>query len=151
MPEHETITVRPGPNLKPGQVAIWERDPAHPDGEVYLAAPHAGEDAETAQVARTLEVSKRIADGRLLETQATPKPKPVEAAISQHGATTTTTSPTGSALDTPGLLTDAQRDALAAAGFFTPADIRAASDDDLTAVDGIGPATVQRLRDAVKE
>lgn len=45
-------------------------------------------------------------------------------------------------------LTDAQREALAAAGFTTAADVRAASDEQLLAVEGIGPAAVKKLREA---
>lgn len=45
-------------------------------------------------------------------------------------------------------LTDAQRAALADAGYRTAADVRAASDADLRKVDGIGDATVKRLREA---
>ena len=62
-----TITVAPGPKLEPGQVAIWERDPDHPNGEVYLAAPHEGEETQTIEVARTGLVSQRLSDGRLVE------------------------------------------------------------------------------------
>lgn len=43
-------------------------------------------------------------------------------------------------------LTDAQLAALQEAGFHTTADIAAASDDDLMDVDGIGKATVRKLR-----
>jgi DNA integrity scanning protein DisA with diadenylate cyclase activity len=49
----------------------------------------------------------------------------------------------------PGV-TVAQRDALVAAGFVTAADIRAATDEQLDAVDGIGPETVKKLREATK-
>ena len=75
MPPANTITVAPGPKLKPGQVAIWERDPEHPGGEIYLAAPHEGQEAAHVKVARTAEVSKRLSDGRLVETDGRGKPK----------------------------------------------------------------------------
>lgn len=83
MPAANTITVAPGPKLKPGQVAIWERDPEHPaneDGmhEVYLAAPHMGQEAERIKVARTAEVSKRLSDGRLIEVDGRGREKPAE-------------------------------------------------------------------------
>lgn len=76
MPARNTITVAPGPALKSGQVAIWERDPEHPDGEIFLAAPHAGEEPQHIEAARTAEVSKRLSDGRLIETTRAGKPKP---------------------------------------------------------------------------
>ena len=47
----------------------------------------------------------------------------------------------------PGL-TDEQLGALRAAGYGDVASIRAASDEQLLAVDGIGPATVKKLREA---
>ena len=37
-------------------------------------------------------------------------------------------------------------DALAAAGFDTPDKIAAASDDELLAIPGVGPATLKKLR-----
>jgi hypothetical protein len=49
----------------------------------------------------------------------------------------------------PGV-TVAQRDALVAAGFSTPDDIKGATDEQLLAVPGIGPETVKRLREAAK-
>lgn len=62
-----TITVKPGPKLAPGQVAIWDRDAAHPGGEVFLAKPHT-DDAEQGpeiEVAETGAVTQALADGRL--------------------------------------------------------------------------------------
>lgn len=44
-------------------------------------------------------------------------------------------------------LTSSQLDALEGAGFKTAASVRNASDDDLLAVDGIGEATVRRIRE----
>jgi hypothetical protein len=63
-----TITIGPGEKLEPGQVAIWERDALHPDGEIYLA-----DGDEPIEAARTAAVQARIADGRLVETEARPK------------------------------------------------------------------------------
>jgi hypothetical protein len=48
-------------------------------------------------------------------------------------------------------VSEAQRAALAAAGFETGEQIRNATDDQLLAVDGIGPATVEKLREATRE
>jgi hypothetical protein len=135
-----TITVAPGPNLQPGEVAIWEVDERHPDGEVFLAKAHKGEDDPTIEVARTNAINTRLGDGRLIECEARPKPAPrdsTETAPNQGGGAQA--------------ITDAQGKALAAAGFDTPEKIRAASDDDLLKVDGIGPAALVRLREATKE
>lgn len=63
----DMITVQPGPALDPGQVALWEQHPDHPDGEVYIAAPHPGEEPATHRVARTPEVALRLSNGRLAE------------------------------------------------------------------------------------
>lgn len=48
----------------------------------------------------------------------------------------------------PDTLTQAARDALEAAGYTTLERARAASDDELLALDGVGPATVKAIRDA---
>ena len=63
----QTISVVAGPRVGPGQVALWERHADHPDGEVYVAAPSGGEDAQGVRVARTAEVLTRLGDGRLAE------------------------------------------------------------------------------------
>lgn len=41
---------------------------------------------------------------------------------------------------------DAMSETLAGAGFATPADVQAATDEQLRAVPGIGPATLKKLR-----
>jgi hypothetical protein len=46
---------------------------------------------------------------------------------------------------------DDQRAALAEAGIRTAADVRAASDEQLRGVKGIGPATLAKLREATQE
>lgn len=46
---------------------------------------------------------------------------------------------------------DANAEALADAGYDTPEAVRSASDEDLDAVDGVGPATVAKLREAFGE
>jgi hypothetical protein len=62
-----TITVEPGPNLKPGEVALWEVSEEHPDGEVMISAPHKGEEARSWKVGRTPGVNERLGDGRLVQ------------------------------------------------------------------------------------
>jgi hypothetical protein len=48
-------------------------------------------------------------------------------------------------------LTDPQRQALAEAGYTTDAQVRAAADEELLAVPGIGPATLRQLRELTAE
>ncbi len=63
----ETITVLPqGPD---GRVAIWDRDPAHGDSDLFLTA---GQPAVT--IALTSGVRQAIRDGRLLVLAAPPEP-----------------------------------------------------------------------------
>lgn len=40
------------------------------------------------------------------------------------------------------------REALVGGGFDTPEKVKAASDDDLLALDGVGPATLTKIREA---
>lgn len=47
------------------------------------------------------------------------------------------------------ILTEAQLEALAEAGFDSPESISAATDEELDAVQGIGPATVTKIREAL--
>lgn len=133
------LTVEPGPKLQPGEVVLWEISEQHPDGEVLIAAPHKGEEARTYEVGHTPGVNARLADGRLIE--ARPKPEPAAPAPARQPAPSANI----------GGITDTQRDALVAAGYVTAEDIRKAADEDLKKVDGIGDATVARLRDATRE
>lgn len=71
------ITVQPGPNLQPGEVALWEVDSAHPEGEVMISAPHKGEETKSFEVGRTTAVNARLGDGRLVEVSK-PKTAPKE-------------------------------------------------------------------------
>jgi hypothetical protein len=146
----KTITVAAGPTCAPGQVAIWEINPEHPDGEVFLAAPQAGQEAEAVEVARTPEVSKRLSDGRLVETDEKPKARPAEQA-SAAGAGESRQHPAAGAGEVIPGVTEVQQRALVAAGYVSVEDIRKASDADLLKVDGVGPATVAAPREATKE
>lgn len=62
-----TITVQAGPDLKPGEVALWEVHDDHPDGEVMIAKAHPGEQERSHKVARTPAVNARLSDGRLVQ------------------------------------------------------------------------------------
>lgn len=119
-------------------VVLYETHEDHPDGEAYVAGP------TPVRVARTGLVHRLISDGALEEVEA--EPEPVVAS-----RTVQTPPPATQDADVIPGVTVAQRDALVAAGFETTDDIRAATDDDLLAVDGIGHATVERLREATKE
>jgi hypothetical protein len=145
----DTITIGPGEKLEAGQVAIWERDARHPDGEIYLA-----DGDEPIEAYRTGAVQARIADGRLVETEARPKARPADTAPaptpSQASVPPGATQTGAGDADPLAFLTDDQRGALAEKGFVTLDDIREASDDELDAVPGIGEATVTRLREAAK-
>lgn len=59
---------------KPGRVALWERNPAHPTGEVFI---HRGSPVEVAETAAVLAAVK---DGRLVVVEdvraQTPEPEP---------------------------------------------------------------------------
>lgn len=80
-----------------------------------------------------------------------------DAARRQHAAERGESTPPPDPLDDAGApeldvdgVSDKQRTALATAGYHTAADIRAASDEDLLAIDGIGETTLSRLREATK-
>ena len=73
------ITVEAGRDN--GRVALWEKDPAHPDGEAFIAAGNGRH-----RVARTGAVLQALADGRLIERPALrdaatkgKEPKPADA------------------------------------------------------------------------
>lgn len=51
----------------PTRCALWERDPAHPDGEVFVS----GE--QTFQVALTAFVQRKLKTGDLVEVKTEPK------------------------------------------------------------------------------
>ena len=52
------------------QVALWERHPAHPDGEVFLVGPG------TFDVAETPAVEARLRNGLLVKVEAATVPDP---------------------------------------------------------------------------
>ena len=61
-------------------VALWERHPAHPDGEVFLAGP--GE----FEVAMTPAVEARLRNGRLVLVEPAIAPVAEEAAVVEAAA-----------------------------------------------------------------
>lgn len=63
----DTITVAAHPDLAEGQVALWERDPEHPGGEVYVVAG-----GDECRVAETPAVAEAIANKRLVRADGRP-------------------------------------------------------------------------------
>ena len=57
-------------NLPGNRVALWERHPDHPDGEVLIAGLDEHKVAETPAVKAALRL------GNLVEVKPPPKPKP---------------------------------------------------------------------------
>ena len=57
----KTITVEAGKKLREGEVAIWEKDDAHPDGEVYIT----NRPGKTCRVGLTSAVQRALGEGRL--------------------------------------------------------------------------------------
>lgn len=75
----ELMTVVAG--LADGRVALWERDPAHPGGEVFIA----GNGGPAVRVARTPAVLAALAAGRLVAVApavpvVAPEPEPAPVA-----------------------------------------------------------------------
>lgn len=118
-------------------IALYETHPEHPNGEAYVAGP------KEVQVARTPAVHRLISEGTL---EVVEKPG---AAEPRHASLPPADGPSNGG-GTPAV-TQAQRAALASAGFETAEQIRAATDEQLLAVDGIGPGTLARLRELPKE
>lgn len=56
--------------LPAGSVCLWERHPAHPGGEVFIA------DDRPREVGETAEVQTRLKRGWLVEVKPEPKPEP---------------------------------------------------------------------------
>lgn len=71
MANEKTITVKS--NLPAGEdgstpVALWEKNPAHPDGEVFITGD------KTFEVAETSEVMGALRDERLVKVEKSGKP-----------------------------------------------------------------------------
>lgn len=58
-----------------GRVALWEKHPDHPDGEVYVADGTGG-----CEVARTPAVLRALAEGRLIEVTLASQHRAADAA-----------------------------------------------------------------------
>ena len=69
----KTITVEAGDKLRDGEVAIWEKDDAHPDGEVYVT----NRPGRAYRVGLTPAVQRALGEGRLeqVEDDANDAPK----------------------------------------------------------------------------
>lgn len=106
-------------NLPDNRVALWERHPAHPGGEVFIA----GEGEH--DVAATPAVQTRLKSGVLVEVAVT-----TWAAFAK-------------------MVGQEVADLLLDEGYTAPAQLRAASDDDLRAIAGIGPKRLTAIREAL--
>jgi len=126
------ITVKS--NLSANQVALWERDPAHPGGEVFIAGPGEHEVGETAAVKARLKDGWLVKVGEI-EPKAPAPPDvddaPFEAALLR------------------GKVGDEIADLLIGAGYTSVDLVRAAVDDDLLAIDGIGAKRLAAIREAL--
>lgn len=126
MPEY--VTVKSG--RRDNTVALWEVHPEHPDGEIFIAG-----DAEV-QSARTRRVDAALKAGILVE---------VSAPVTGEGDDVVEI--TASLLET--FEDERIIGALIAAGYDTVEKVRAASDEELRSVDGIGPKSLAAIRKAL--
>jgi hypothetical protein len=129
----ETIRVRAAdPDNR--RVVLWEQSDDHPGGEAFVTR------SREVEVGRTPDVQRLLSKGVLVEVRGTAVPEPGEG---DTGSETDEVWPDG--------VTDEQRAALAEAGYDTLEKVQAATDEELDAVAGIGPATVARLREGQPE
>lgn len=139
-----TITVKSA--RKDGRVAFFEKDKAHPKGEVFIRG-----DQKAVEVGDTRALRQAIRNGNLVEVTQVPALNKQTPPTRTGGGTqkqSGDTSPPSQPLAGLGLTAE-QEEALTAAGFADRASLTAASDDDLIAVSTIGKATVETLRKAL--
>lgn len=139
----ETITVRATAKRLPDggfPVVLYESHEDHPAGEAYIATD------EPVEVGRTARVNQLLGDGQLerIDQPASQQQSWSDTGRSQGQESQRQSAQTGDSLG----LNSAQRGALAAYGFDSDEKIKEASDQDLMAVEGIGEATVRRIREA---
>lgn len=93
--EQEYMTVRITDAVPEGRVVMWERDDAHPDGEIYIAKPSKEDQKNTVnaevkanefQVGDTAFVHEKIRNGELEEV----KQSSAKATSSEEKTATTT-------------------------------------------------------------
>ena len=139
---------------------FWSRGPAYVDGEIFLSA------GETADVPLTPEALEAIRQGRLIDVRPSTETSP--------GAETSLTHPDGSASEgdqgavsgsapqgTGPVSTKPINDGdaipagfphqalLIGANFKTIGDVRAAADQQLIDIRGIGPQALRQIREAL--
>lgn len=66
----DTIKVKAAPGVPEGEVVLWEKDPEHPDGEVFIAA-----DGREHEVAETPAVNDALARRRMVRADRRDAPK----------------------------------------------------------------------------
>lgn len=106
--------------VEKGRVVLWERDRAHPDGEVYIVGGREG----VFEVGDTSAVQRRIKDGLLVEVVA-PKKAPKLTDISGIGKATA--------------------EKLAAAGVKSVGDLAALSAADADSLSGPAGVSAEQL------
>lgn len=74
----ETIFVKAADES--GRVALWEKHPSHPDGEVFIAG------TAVVEVAKTPDVLERLSRGVLVEVTKTGKEKTAASATGGKGS-----------------------------------------------------------------
>lgn len=113
------------------RVVLWEKSPAHPRGEAFVA-----NNGKAVTVAETAAIKRLLGEGRLTQVST------------QETKTQGTQQTPVDGLTGLGL-TPEQEQALTAAGYGDREKLAATSDDDLTAVKGVGKATVENIRKAL--
>lgn len=128
----KTVSVKGAGNDR--RVVLWERNSAHPEGEAFVSS-----DGRTYTVGETPLVKRLVGEGRLVQVQGT------QATKTQGTQVTPVSGLAGLGL------TPEQEQALTAAGYGDRDKLAAASDEDLTAVSGVGKATVGNIRKALAQ
>lgn len=116
------IRVKSG--LPDNRVALWERHPDHPNGEVFIA----GEGEH--DVAATPAVVERLKRGALVEVEPEPPAVTTWAKFAQ-------------------VIGQEAADLLLDYGYTETWQVQQASNDDLRAITGIGPKRLAAIREAL--
>lgn len=137
----DTIRVQSG-NPDSKRIALWERDDAHPGGEVMVGGDR------VVEVAVTTEVARRLAKGTLVRVTSEDASQLGESSDGDVAATGTP--PEGTQNDSGEQpLPEDLTALLAEAGYETPAAVQSATDEELLAINGIGSARLATIRAAL--
>jgi hypothetical protein len=137
------------PKKKDGssEVAIWDKDDAHPGGEAFVAGD------EAVLVAPTAAISGAITAGRIIVTRGEHDPdKLLEDGASNIGdgtpPTTTSESPAGG---TPLPDDFPNKDILASNNVTTVEQLKGLSEDEFNKLEGIGDARKEEIAKALRK